>query len=89
MVMTKSNLGQDTGKSPIENGYEAREILKMLCSKHGIRAEVLEHCGDTAVAFVEDMVEGLNAHVTHWYVSGKQLFWLRDIKDKLVEKGII
>ena len=73
----------------MENGREAREIIRLLSATEGARQAVLDCCGEPAVAFIEDMVERSNAVITHWHVTGKQLFWLRDIKDKLVEKGII
>jgi len=83
------SIGQDTGKSFLDNGREAREILGMLCSQDGIREAVTEYCGERAANFVEQEVERSNATVTHYSVTGKQLFWLRDIKDKLIEKGIL
>ena len=42
-----------------------------------------------SMTFIEEQVERANATVTHFRVTGRQLFWLRDIKDKLVERGLI
>lgn len=82
-----NQLGQDTGNDRLGNGREAAQLLKLICSAG--KAAVLEHCGEKASQFVSEEVERLNATVTHFGASGKQVFWLRDIKDKLVEKGLI
>lgn len=82
-------LGQTTGGTRSSDAAEAAEIIKMLCSKSGMESAVREYCGEKAVKFVHEQVESYNAHVTHFSVSGKQLFFLRDIKDKLIEAGVL
>jgi hypothetical protein len=80
-------LGQQTGGTALSDGQEARRLLAMICPC-GIDA-VTEVCGSAAAEFVKSQSERSNAIVTHYAVTGKQLYWLRDIKDKLVERGLL
>jgi hypothetical protein len=82
-----SELGQDTGKSDLENGHEARKLLKLIAPAG--KEVVSKLCGAHSARFVAEQVARSNGFVTHYCVTGKQLFWLRDIKDKLVERGAL
>lgn len=87
-IGTQSTLGQQTGGDEISNGHEARAILRMITSQVN-KVDMMEVLDDRAMKFLEDMVERANTFVTHFRVSGKSLFWLRDIKDKLIDKGLL
>jgi hypothetical protein len=63
-----SQLGQETGGDAGSRVTEARKIVEMLAS-------VQEQMTPKEQTFVEQM-DGASV------CSGKQLFWLRDIKDK-------
>ena len=80
-------IGQQTGGTAQSDGQEARTLLGMI-APCGIEV-VKEICGDRAAGFVAEQVGRSNAIVTHFTVTGKQLFWLREIKDKLVDRGVI
>lgn len=82
-----AGLGQQTGGNSLSDGREARTLLAMIAPVG--RETVREIAGDRAAQFVADLVEQSNATVTHFTVTGKQLFYLRDIKDKLVDKGVL
>ncbi len=81
-------LGQQTGSgSAPADGQEARKLLAMITP---VGREMVElHCGSKAAKMVAEETERSNAIVTHYTVTGRQLFWLRDIKDRLVERGIL
>ena len=80
-------LGQQTGNDEWADALEYKRLLKMIleCPKIDMQ-RVLD---TKSLAFVEQEVDRVNATVTHFRATGKQLFWLRDIKDKLVERGLI
>jgi hypothetical protein len=47
------------------------------------------HCGAQAAKFVWDLRHSLIDDAAKFTVTGKQLFYLRDVRDQLVEKGIV
>ena len=67
-AMAYHPLTNDTGGTPEQRRTEADRLLKML---EGLEDSMT----DKERRFVEDMQAG-------WDVSPKQLFWLRDIKEK-------
>ena len=58
-----------------ERRAEANRILEMF----GIGALNIDECSHTEKNFVEGLINNPNAPV-----STKQLFWLRDIKDRIL-----
>ena len=80
-------IGQITGGNAMSDGKEAIRLLRMI-TPCGIDT-VTEVCGANAAKFVSEQTDRSNATVTHFSVTGKQLFWLREIKDKLIERGLI
>jgi hypothetical protein len=81
-------IGQQTGGDEWADALEFKRILKIVldnCKKDDMQ-RVLDQ---KSMKFLEEQVDRANATVTHFRVTGKQLFWLRDIKDKLVERGLI
>jgi hypothetical protein len=81
-----SSIGQQTGGTARSDADEAKRILSMIENVH---ADVIEAvCGGKAAQFISEM------QVRRWNggplcVTGKQLFWLRELKDKLVDKGYV
>ena len=67
-------IATESGGSPDDRRSEATRILKML---EGID---LGECTQAAQTFVEQMYDDLSQPV-----STKQLFWLRDIKSKVLD----
>lgn len=59
-----------------ERGEEAKRILER------IRELPLERLGSVALEFVEDKLDEIDA-TGSTFVSVKQLFWLRDIADRM------
>jgi hypothetical protein len=81
-------IGQQTGGDEWGDALEFKRILKMIVD--GCKRSEMEQVLDSkSMAFLTEQVARANAIVTHFRVTGKQLFWLRDIKDKLVERGIL
>lgn len=80
-----SLLGRDTGQTSERKTEESLGILKMLA---GVNPES-EHLTNWERGFLEGMYDRVAARGKSVMFSGKELFRLRDIKDKLVEKGII
>lgn len=83
-------LGQQTGKAPQSQDYrannpEAYTLLKMIGS-----VDWKAYVSDWEEIFLNDMYGKAVANgASSLNVTGRQLFRLRDIKDKLVEKGIL
>jgi hypothetical protein len=81
-------VGQQTGGDEWADSLEFKRLLKMILD--GCRKDDMQRVLDSkSMAFLEEQVARANAMVTHFRVTGKQLFWLRDIKDKLVDRGIL
>ena len=83
-----TGLGQITGAdSPLADASEARRILAII---EGADTDTIEyHCGPKAAKFVRDMRQSLMNDGIKFSVTGKQIFYLRDLRDQLVEKGIV
>lgn len=83
-------LGQQTGKPEnggLTNTPEAITLLKMIGSVDWMQEGILN---SHAIVFLTDMYNKVTAGgVRNLQVTGRQLFWLRDIKDRLVDKGIL
>lgn len=83
-------LGQQTGGNSYTDVVEATEILRLICNGGtGIRAKCEEALSQKEFTFLEEMIDRRNTMVDHLSVTGKQLFYLRDIKDKLIEAGVL
>jgi hypothetical protein len=80
-------LGQQTGNDEWADALEYKRLLAMIlgCPK----ADMQRVLDPKSMAFIEQEVNRVNATITHFRVTGKQLFWVRDIKDKLVERGLL
>ena len=80
-------IGQQTGNDEWADSLEFKRLLNMVleCPK----ADMQRVLDSRSIVFLEDQVNRVNAVVSHLRVTGKQLFWLRDIKDKLVERGLL
>jgi hypothetical protein len=81
------SLGQTTGGTAESDAEEARSILKMICTCSKSDCADALTCHD--LAFIAEQVDRSNDTVTHYRVSGKQLFYLRDLKSKLIDRGIL
>jgi len=81
-------IGQQTGGDQWADALEFKRLLKMILDNCK-RADMQRVLDAKSMTFIEEQVERANATVTHFRVTGRQLFWLRDIKDKLVERGLI
>jgi len=81
-----NGIGQQTGGTAQSDADEAKRILSMIENVHG---EVIESvCGGKAAQFISEMqVRRRNGGPL--CVTGKQLFWLRDLSQQLVEKGYV
>jgi hypothetical protein len=76
-------LGQYTGGSDADRTRVAISILTML--------EMVSHTDmrDEDKEFVLDMLEKRAMYGAALLVTGRQLFWLRDVKDKMIAKGAL
>lgn len=74
-------LGQQTGGTRCEDANEALRLLQMIARISVTR--IGELCGMKAA----DMIERLRFEQAHGYISvtGRQLFFLRDIKDRVLD----
>ena len=83
-----SKLGQCTGSdSPFGDALEARRILKIIAPA---TEDVIEHnIGRRAADMVRDMRERVAFRPVGFRVTGKQLFYLREIKGRLVDLSLI
>ena len=88
-VIMTSKLGNQTGKAAngaLANTPETLELIHMIGEiddrkKRAIN--VLDY------GFLLDMQGKVKQYGAGLVVNGRQLFWLRDIKDKLVQAGLI
>jgi hypothetical protein len=88
MTSLGRGIGQQTGGDEWADALEFKRLLKMIVD--GCKKSDMQQTLDAkSMQFLEEQVERANSIVTHFRVTGKQLFWLRDIKDKLVERGLI
>jgi len=82
-------LGQQTGKpdasNPMANTPEAIMLIRMI----GEPGRMVEHLSAWEYTFYCDMHAKVKQYGSGLHVSGRQLFRLRDIKDRLVEKGVV
>jgi len=79
-------LGQRTGGTAQSDADEAKRILKMLAPGES-RQEFAEALSRKENTFLHEQM--LASLFPLYSVTGKQLFWLREIKDKLIERGLI
>ena len=70
-----SKLYQESGSTPERRAQEADELTNMLAD-----AEVW--MTRTEAIFFRDMYERLEKYGDRTFVSPKQLFWLRELKEK-------
>lgn len=80
-------LGQQTGGGATSDADEAMKLLKMVELAGGSEL-VGAILGEKSANFVDQLITQA-AIYNELHVTGKQLFWLRDIKDRLVERGYI
>jgi hypothetical protein len=79
-------LGQRTGGTAESDSAEAKRILLLLANVDG--EVVASVCGQKALSFIIEMqIRRANGGVM--CVTGKQVFYLRDLRDQLVEKGYV
>jgi len=79
-------LGQQTGGTAQSDADEFKRILQMIANVDG---EVLEAvCGSKAASFIREMRTRMSFGGP-LCVTGRQLFWGREIKDQLIEKGYV
>lgn len=89
-----NKLGQQTGTDSVANAAEAGKLLGMITRACSSREELEEATDIRTGHFISDLIQRTGGY-GDWFwletdpltVSGKQLFWLRDIKDKLIEAG--
>ena len=88
MTSLGRGLGQQTGSdSPFGDALEAQRILKVIAN---VELDLIEdQCGAKASNFIRDMRCSLAFGPSNFRVTGKQVFYLRGVRDKLVEKGIV
>ena len=86
-MSTVRDLGQQTGGTASSDADEARRILDMM--EHTPFDDIAAYAGQKAADFIADMRESRDLYRATFAVTGKQLFFLRSVKDQLVEKGII
>ena len=72
----KMSIGQETGKTPEAMRDEVVQLVKIISQSSP------ESLSDKDLHFYEDMKNRLV--FPKFVPSGRQLFWLRDIKDKLL-----
>lgn len=75
--MTYHPLSQDSGQTPERRSQEACEILGMLKG-----ASVPLEPGE--IKFIADLTSNFQRYGARTMVSTKQLFWLRDIKERVL-----
>jgi hypothetical protein len=79
-------IGQQTGGTAQSDAEEAQRILGMiLCDMDDIE----DCCGARACGIIRDLRTSLSFGKESFRVTGKQLFALRDIHSKLIEKGLV
>jgi hypothetical protein len=76
-------LGQQTGGNALSDAHEARQILRLIGD-----TDYANDLSKREAGFLDDMFDRALVN-PEFRVTGKQLFWLRDIEDKLVERGPI
>jgi hypothetical protein len=79
-------LGQTTGGTAQSDAEEVRRILKIISDVS--TDDIILHCGSKASAFVAD-IRNAASFGPAFRVTGKQLFYAREIRDKLVYKGVV
>jgi len=85
MTSLGKGLGQQTGGTPESDTREAVRILSMIA---GVSIGTIEEeLGADPGRFIRDMRAAMA--FPKFEVTGKQLFYLRDLRDRLVEKGLI
>lgn len=87
------NLGQQTGKvSPgaqnpaLINTPECLDLIRMMGEP---RYALESNLSPRDYTFYCDMHAKAKQYGGGLVVTGRQLFWLRDIKDRLVERGVV
>ena len=67
-------IGQETGGDAVARAKEAKELVDMILPHS-------EELSPKEQRFIEQTAERLDQYGEKTIISGKQLFWLRDIKD--------
>ena len=80
-------IGQDTGSDEYGDSLEAQRILKIIADVSV--EDIYEHVGVRAGNLIRDVRSSLAFGMPNFRVTGKQLFFMREIKDSLIEKGLI
>ena len=80
-------IGQQTGGDEYGDALEAQRILKIIADVSV--EDIYEHVGVRAGNLIRDMRTSLAFGVSNFRVTGKQLFFMREVKDSLIEKGLI
>jgi hypothetical protein len=82
-----SGLGQQTGGNVASDTREAIQLIEMMAEGY-VKGEYKDVLSDREAEFLREQTVASTFKSTY-SVTGKQLFWLRDIKDKLVERGVL
>ena len=81
-----SGIGQQTGGTADSDSAEAKRILTMIVD---VDIDVIEGvCGERAATFIKEMRVRLSFGGP-LCVTGKQIFFLRTIKDALIDRGYV
>jgi hypothetical protein len=86
LVPQSRGLSQQTGAGSQSQVAEATKLMGMI---NPVRKGNPEAIRGEDRAFLADMQDKMNNYGSGLFVSGKQLFRLREIKDRLVEEGEI
>ncbi len=72
------SFGGQSGGDEIDRAREAKELMTI------IEGESTDQLNNVELQFIERMHDAFQQYGERARVSVKQLFWLRDIKDKLI-----
>lgn len=84
-------LGQQTGGSAATDRDEAMKLLGMMHQVDLNDKKVIRCLSPTDHDFLDELMDRYENFYTRDFgvITGRQLFWLRDIKDKLVSAGLV
>jgi hypothetical protein len=69
-------LGNETGQSKEDDVREAQQLLDLV-------ADEVEGMSSKEQGFIEDMSDRFDQYGEQTFISSRQLFWLRAIRDKV------
>lgn len=90
MAGSNASIGQYTGRDPDDHLGNVKEAIQLVDMTRGtVEAELRANLSERDYNFLCDMRQKLKIYGRGLVVTGRQLFYLRDVKDKLVAKGVI